>query len=380
MSYVVQIWENPQDISLPASIDAALQILETLQSCQLNEFNQKFIALAKRLKQRYPDMDSMSFDEDEDDDFDFSELAWTDLRINGETLDAVYGLGINVNDLFEEVRPFVMQEATALGLCVLDEQAGEVYLPGGKVLKKSDKAKPISASKKSQPQEDEDPPRNKKLLAIAFERLTPLMIEHGYKAYKGKRLFKRIFAEGWCELELWSEANMWPLHGEFEIQSRLRCHAITDLIKEIAYPHYSTKDTDEWCTFILRPEKWLETNDEFGVRHGAYTVKRYEQIEATIANLVMKVQTCLLPAMASCQTLADFEYHLNTPEGQNSIFNLHKWDYPEPKVIAAYLVGNPVLENLCELYTSFAEKNNNKELLKCIDYVQSHPCPSAINK
>lgn len=372
MSYVVQIWENPENKPFPASIDAELQILETLQSCQLREFNPKFIALAERLKQRYPDMDSVSFDE-EDDDFDFSELAWTDSPLNGKTLDAVYGLGLNLNDLFEKVRPFVMQEATALGLCVMDGHSGEVYLPDGKVLRVSNKAKPVSATVKSLPKEDEDPPKNKELLAIAFEKLAPLMVEHGYKAYKDKRLFKRTFAEGCCEIELWSSANMWPFHGEFEIQTRLRCHAITNLSSEIAYPDKSPEDAAEKITFILCPQRWLENSDDLSVQHGAYCVQRYEQIDTVMAHLIMKVQTCLLPVLAQCQTLADFEYHLNTPEGHSSIFKLHKRNYPEEKIIAAYLMGNPILEALCEQFYAFAQINNKSGILKCIDYVRSHP-------
>ncbi|MDD5275956.1 MAG: hypothetical protein PHR16_07730 [Methylovulum sp.] len=378
MSYVVQIWENPQDISLPVSIDVALQILESLQSHQLDEFSPKFIALAERLKQRYPDMDSVPFDEDEEDDFDFSELAWTDSPLNGETFNAVYGLGLNLNDLFDEVRPFVMREATALGLCVMDEQAGEVYLPNGKVLGIS----PVS-SKIKQPTNDE-------VLNIVFDRLTPLMIEHGYATDKSKHLFKRTFAESGCEILLWSPGSYGlPPFAELGILTTLRCHAITDLIGAIAYPDKSPEEVAKMPTLSLNSDKWIEGTDEFevGGMGGRYYIKRFEQIDAVVAQLTMKLQAYLLPALAQYKTLSGFEYHFNTLEEASSLFGIGKYGYGMVKIIAAYLAGNPALETLCECFYQWAQEqtgryqyNGAPEILRCIDYVRNHPRPTTNSK
>ncbi|MGR9015175.1 MAG: hypothetical protein ACU83U_16195 [Gammaproteobacteria bacterium] len=379
MSYVLQIWENPSNTSLPTSIDAALQILESIQDSQFDEFSPKFIILAERLKQSYPDLNSISLDDiDKDDDFDPFELAWADSPLTGKTYNAVYGLGLNMSALFEDVRPVVMQEATALGLCVMDAQAGEVYLPDGKVLRVSYKAKPVSAPVKSQTKEDEEPPKNKELLAIAFERLTPLMTEHGYKAYKSKRLFKRIFAEGWCEMELWVPANMWPLHAELEILFSLRSHPISDLVCEIAYPDMTPENIAEQSTLLVHSRTWLENNDEIGAIYGTYCVKHYEQIDKVIAHLTKKLQSYLLPTLAKCQTVAEFEYYLNRPRDADTLFT--PFEGGKNQIVAAYMVGNSILETLCEQFSDDAKKNNRPRTLKCIDYVRSHPRPATISE
>ncbi|MDD2723200.1 MAG: hypothetical protein PHH59_04145 [Methylovulum sp.] len=382
MSYVVQIWDNPVNKPFPVSIDAALQLLETLQSCQLSEFNPKFIALAERLKQRYPDMDSVPFDEDGDDDFDLSELAWTDSPLNGKTFDAVYGLGLNLNDLFDEVRPFVMQEAAELGLCVMDEQAGEVYLPDGNVLRMPGKTTPASSTIKQ--------PTNEEVLDIVFERLAPLMLEHGYTAYKNKHLFKQIHPESWCEIMLWSPGCYGlPLFAELGIVTTLRCHAISDLICEHAYPDKSLEDVAKMSTLSLNSDKWIEGTDEFevGGMGGRYYIKRFEQIDAVVAQLTMKLQAYLLPALAQYKTLSSFEYHFNTLEEASSLFEIGKFGYGMVKIIAAYLAGNPGLEALCEGFYQWAQEqtgryqhNGAPEILRCIDYVRSHPRPTTQNK
>ncbi len=60
-------------------------------------------------------------------------MAWTDGPVNGQCDSLVYHIGIN-RDLLDEVRSLVVVEANALGLHVLDAQAGDVFFATGEVL------------------------------------------------------------------------------------------------------------------------------------------------------------------------------------------------------------------------------------------------------
>lgn len=407
MSYVIHIWENPAELPLPTSIDDAVQLLDKLSAQPMNSVNPKFMSLAKRLKQRYPDLNSAIPDEDEEE-VDYNELAWSE-TVDGDTLDAVWGLGLNTGELFDEARPFVMQEANALGLCVMDEQAGEVYLPSGKVLVMSGRVAPAVVSTTPKPSDNNPPkkqytltvdgkthtfevttwidsrtkaicegsPRNKEVLPIAFEHLTPLMTANGYKAYKGKQLFKRNFAEGWCEVQLHKGADMWPRHAELEIFIGLHCHPLTELVSKICYPNRSPETVAESTTVIVIPEQWLENFDGIEVNNtftnaGEYHVRRYDQIEAVLANLTMKLQTLVLHALADCQTVADIDRHLNLPDDTARPFFAawgEYWGYT--RIIAAYLMGNPMLDALCEKYTK--RPNGLPIQNPAVDYVRNHP-------
>ena len=93
------------------------------------------------------------------------------------------------------MRPFLIQKAQALGLGVMDEQVGEVYLPTGEMLCLPGQ-KPIAH------QEDPptDLPKSREVRDLLYEALLPLLSEHGFKGNKRSGTFKRVFAEGWHEL------------------------------------------------------------------------------------------------------------------------------------------------------------------------------------
>jgi len=120
MSYAVHFWSQP----IPKTLDQATEIFDSLQSAPKRQ-NPLFQLLAKRLTARFPCITEI----DEDD----PNLAWSDGPLDGITQDATYGIGI-LSQRVDEVQPFVVETATSLGLVVMDDQQGEVYLPGGTVL------------------------------------------------------------------------------------------------------------------------------------------------------------------------------------------------------------------------------------------------------
>jgi hypothetical protein len=197
--------------------------------------------------------------EDDDEEISPSDYAWSDGPIDGRTNAAVYNLGLN-GGLLEEVRPFVVQEANALGLCMMDGQAGEAYLPGGKVLSLSRPAAPRQPT----PQKNyDDVPKTKALVQLVFERLTPLMAKYGYKARKSDRSFKRIFPNGWDEISVYAGADMWPVHAEFEVISGTRFHAVSDLVAAIVRPDYTPDMVKQSDTVVALQRKWMDDENGF---------------------------------------------------------------------------------------------------------------------
>ncbi len=380
MSYVLQIWENPVDKPLPASIAEAVQHMEQLYGHELAVPSPKFMELAERLLQHYPDPNTAMPYEDE---IDFNDLAWPEV-VDGKGLNAVWVLGLNTGGLFDEARPLVIKEANGLGLCVMDEQAGEVYLPSSKVLIMPDQAtngaeilplpnapstitilnKVFEIKTFSLPSSGkviQESPKNKEVLPLAFEYLIPLMKEHGYEVNKGKRRFLLNFTDGWCEVNLIAPTDKSPSYAPLSIPIYLRCHAITDLV-------YTLTNTSPYATLSVDHLKWMKNFDDIEIFNDSYCIKRYDQIEKVLAELHMKFEMIVLPALTDCQTLADFERHLNPPEDNpTSIFEFHPRGRQYEKIIAAYLVGNPILESLCEKFTKLAGTQ------ECINYVRTHP-------
>jgi hypothetical protein len=371
MSYTVQIWEKSLAHPLLANIDAAVQLVEELLEAHPGQ-NPKFMALVERLTQRYPCLNDMPVP-DGADEIDFNQLAWTDGNIDGQFDDAVFVLGINTS-IVDEVQPFVIQEATALGLCVLDEQAGEAYLPGGRVL-----SVPRLADAPVEPNQDDDElPKTREVLRIIFERLTPLLTQHGYKARKGNRTFKRIHPGGWHEIVVGSASDHWPTCCEIEIYASTRIHPITDLVCAVTRPELSREWVEEQPTGIAAQRNWMD--DEAGgfIQSNTknYKVHNLTEIEAVIAHLSVKLKTRLLPLLQQCETLEGMEGQLNPESSLHPIF--HTLNGGKTNIIAAYLARSPRLEQLCKELTAMSPKSTGyEEVQRCIEYVHSHPhcCP-----
>ena len=128
MSYTLQIWEKPADAPWPTTIDDALALVDRLHDGAQRQ-NPRFLVLAHKLTRRYPCITSP-----EAEALPEEEWAWSDGPLDGRTRNPVWVIGIALGDLFEEVVPFVVEQANAVGLSVTDGQGGEVYLANRKVL------------------------------------------------------------------------------------------------------------------------------------------------------------------------------------------------------------------------------------------------------
>lgn len=125
MSCILQIWQQPAERALPASVDEAHGLVMSLQR-RIPEDNTRYIALAERLTRVLPEYPGQ---EDEGSGV----CAGSDAPLDGMTLRAVFTLVLTAAKV-EHSRALVLNEAMALGLCVLDEQAAELWLPDGRVI------------------------------------------------------------------------------------------------------------------------------------------------------------------------------------------------------------------------------------------------------
>lgn len=117
MSYVIQIWEQPADLALPAHPHAVWEMLDQLFARSPGP-NPKYAELARQLMARFP----------ENDDPEGEGQVWLDGRAGGGGAQLVWNLRLCSSDQLEKVLVLVVSRALALGLHVADEQAGRLHL------------------------------------------------------------------------------------------------------------------------------------------------------------------------------------------------------------------------------------------------------------
>lgn len=377
MTYVVQIWEPAQQQAVPGKIQDVVQMVEAIQNTCPGQ-NPKFLELAKRLTRRFPCICSekgAALPEDE--------WAWTDGPLDGETDEAVYGLGLNLS-MLEKVRPFVLQQAQALGLCVLDQQAGEAYWSDGKFLSIPQPPQ-VARSEKNY----DDIPKMQEVRQLVADRIEPLLNAYGFKRKKGGLKYKRTFPLGWQTIDITKEADKWPSYATFDVQASSRIHVISDLKMAINKPEllpegfsgipiFSKKERDQYAyetiSTVLR--RWMDDKHPFLNSHSKlYEVRSYSEIDTVIAHLIQKLETRLLPVMEKSKDIAGFNAMVNTEPLSDSVWNLMVG--ANPNIIAAYLAGDPRLEKLCEYFakTQLCYEGTQPSTLRCIEYVRSHPVP-----
>jgi len=156
MSYVLRIWEQPASIPLPSSLEDAERVLHQLRDIRPGR-NPKFTLFAQRLAEGYPGMIKATdgFDEadPEAENFFLANLPWRGEEPDGDSNEAVYSLGLTTA-LLEKERPFAIEAAKAIGLCVADDLAGEVFLPDGTRLSADEPRHPAAPDRSATPRPD----------------------------------------------------------------------------------------------------------------------------------------------------------------------------------------------------------------------------------
>lgn len=122
MSYSIDFWETP----VPSTFaEATYNNSLVRRAARRVEPNPKFAQLAERLTAKFP----CTMDPQED----ASDEVWADGPVDGGGNLEWWGVNV-LTQHAAAVRPFIVEEATALGLVAYDPQLGRAYLPNGAVL------------------------------------------------------------------------------------------------------------------------------------------------------------------------------------------------------------------------------------------------------
>ena len=172
MSYNLNIWEKPAHWSTPAKLQEAAKHLQALEQT-LPSINPALQELARQLSACYPSMDSPGED--------IRDAVWISNPVKDvEAMErAVWVLGLPDEDRVT-VLCHVVEIANMLGLTVLDDQMGMVFLPGGKVLPANKRAlwEGVKAHVRNAPPVKVTKAQlRKKMLGI----FTPILLKHGFE-------------------------------------------------------------------------------------------------------------------------------------------------------------------------------------------------------
>lgn len=371
MSYILEIWEQPSHFPYPESVNGVMQQLAALYDQQPGA-NPKFGQLAAVLTRHYPDATMLSLDSDE------PSCAWSDAPLDGKTERAVWALGINVSRL-TEVKPLLVCEALALGLCLFDAQAGHAWLANGQCYPTG-----ITLSCDTEKEEDDeyaDVPTNRPLRERVFEGIKPYLVSQGFKAYKRGTRFTRAFPGGDLELYIASSADAWPCHGEFYLFVCGYLHEIEQRVVEMEQEFRQPSTIyGRPVTFSIHQRKWMEVDAPYfmHIRADDYYVTSFSQIEGVITHLQARLEQHLLPLLADCCSIAGVDRYLNRWQEERPSPLSADDDSGEVHLWSAYLTRNPALPALCDKYyqkhiTTRSSDYTAPSMLKAINYIRANP-------
>lgn len=375
MSYVLQVWQQPDILPLPGDLGGALALVDRLQS-EPPRAPERFRAFAAQLTQRHPCMCSPQAEHMPEE-----RLAWSEGPLDGDTDSAVYGIGLR-SSMVDEVLPFVVQTAAALGLNVWDDQAARCYLNNGKVL--SDGAAPGAA-----PLQDREV-----LLDMLAARLDPVLAAQGLvpdpvrshfrSARTIERQYRQVFQGGRHTLRLAVAARDGHLAWSVQVGSRL------DRIGQAAaYFEFGSQQPAhalELQTMVLDQEAWLQPEVLPGVEldvDKAYVVRTRADAERSLDDLAAQMKRRLFSILSLFKSVRGISILLNTQPLSQS-FYYRGYNECTPNVLAAYYARDPQLEALC---TGLLERTRDMtpvndyaaaqldKLRRCIAHVRNNPLP-----
>lgn len=383
MSFVLQIWELPQGSAWPTTVKEATALVSGLHGGGHGQ-NPKFTELARRLTARFPCITSEDADEDG--------AAWTDGPLDGITDERVYGIGLDT-DRLEEVRPFVIETALALGLSVEDEQAGEYFLANGRVLSleaewEAQRRTEAAAAAKAVAA---DLPSKEALSERVCADLADVLACNGFKrapqhdsrgaGYVSVAFLRRKLS-GWHQLtvSVGSDENQRDISVEW-----IPCHMPSSVLRNhIRYDGDVPADAQDFSLGRIAQHRWIDRSAGLlePSRSGdwiKYVVRRPEDIAPRTAHLAQQIETRFMTMVLSFDDPQAFDRLVNPDPVTSSVFHERSYDDGAHHIIAAYLADNPRLDLLCAEFwdktqqpTRFLE-GMRLHLHKCIAHVRANP-------
>lgn len=356
MSYDLRIWEQPAGLPEPVTLGNACECYRTLNEKQA-PVNPKFIALARQLVAHYPSQNPSNPDDD----------VWVgDLIGQASSCDqAIFAFSLPPVNRLGLIR-LVVDEATALGLTVFDDQIAMAFLPSGKVLPE------VHAAAWAQMKRDMDAAPKPKTKAQMRKH-----VEAQFLQAFGSQGFKVVKPEH-CEIQLRRKTD----EGHQDIRlfvkgsgSEFTCSVFFSAVNErviAIFESYAVKGQTQSTAMRLR------LNDFIAEPYGGYPVSSPEEIKS----LLDAIQTHVMPILdLMCDARGlDQLFHGESPKiRRNSLF----WSNQNVHLIAlvsAYLVANPRFDELVAGYLKRYEDSTDQfaeRVEQLVGHLRAHVKPLA---
>lgn len=357
MSYEIRMWEQPAGLPEPATFTQACEYYRALNGKEAS-VNPKFIALARKLLAHYP--------------FPASDPAGPDAVWQGDLLkgashwdEAVFGISLPPVNRLGLMR-LVVDEATALGLTVFDDQIAMAFLPSGKVLPE------VHTVAWAQMKRDMDAAPKPKTRAQMRKHVEAQFLQdfgsQGFKVIKPEHCeiqLRRKTDEGHQDIRLFVKGS------GHEFACNVSFRAVNERMVAIFEP-YAAKGQLQHTSMSFK------LSDFIPEPYGGYPVSSPEESKS----LLDAIQTHVMPIfdlMCDAKGL-DQLFNGESPKiRRNSMF----WGNQNVHLIAlvsAYLVGNPRFDELVAGYLKRYEDSADQfaeRVEQLVGHLRAHVKPLA---
>ncbi len=286
MSYVIHLWEH----EAPRSMEQALQLHEHLLDSQGPAPLRRFADLLARLVQRFPaqvgGVGAYA------GDGTWVEPAPPQVQTQGVVLSlALYG------DRPAQLLPVLIDEAGALGLTVLDEQGGCVYLPGRVQLDMDGVSPRPAAARQPAPADAE------RLTAGILRARTKAVLQaplqrHGFVLAKGGDTwseFQRQTPAGLQAIKIYRTSELW--------QHLFYCSLTPSLPPAVAAAVAPAKEIRLFVPAgtALQDFARFDYSNDFD----CFVACNIDQLDRLLPAFLASIESLCLPALDACQTASD---------------------------------------------------------------------------
>lgn len=281
MSYVIHLWEHPA----PATMEEALALHERLLDSTAAAPTARFATLLDRLVQRFPAQVG---------GVDAEEPTWVEpapptVDVEGVVLSlALYGDGPS------ELLPVLVDEAGALGLSVLDEQGGCLFLPGRLQLDMEGLSeRPRAAAPAPQPERLTSRIAKARIRAV----MASPMARHGFSMgtdEDGGVLFTRPTTAGTQHIYVYHANEAWQYYFFAWITPDLPPH----LAKVVAYQRRTR--------LVVPVHPALQGFERYGSSDpfDEFVACSVAELDSLLEAFLVSIEAQCLPALEACRTAA----------------------------------------------------------------------------
>lgn len=281
MSYVIHLWEH----EAPQSMAQALQLHERLLDAAEPPPKARFAALLDRLVRHFPaEVGGAAAEEPT-----WVEPAPPRVDTEGAVLSlALYGEGP------QRLLPVLIDEAGALGLTVLDEQGGCVYLPGRRQLDINGLSDRPAVAERRVAEPERLTVRS--IAACVRRQLQGPLARHGFEMSEGR-------GPGW-EFQRQTPAGLQSIH----------VHQTSEVWQHYFYCSLTpTLPPDVAAVVALQPNIRLYVPQHAGLQHfqrfdisrsfDAFAASSPAELDSLLTAFMASIESQVLPALDACSTV-----------------------------------------------------------------------------